>query len=92
MNTAVKKWDANNATKVNGLILAGGRGKRMGGEDKGLILFESKCLIEHCITKLQPQVNEIFISANRNIEQYRQYGFTVLQDSLDGFQGPLAGI
>lgn len=78
--------------RINGLILAGGRAKRMGDEDKGLILFDGKCLIEHCIAKLQPQVENLFISANRNTEQYEQYGFTVLQDRIDDFQGPLAGL
>ena len=79
-------------TKVTGLILAGGRASRMGGADKGLITVNGKCMIEHCIAKLRPQVEQIFISANRNIEQYGQYGFTVLEDHFGEFEGPLAGL
>ena len=78
--------------KVTGLILAGGRASRMGGVDKGLITVNGKCMIEHCIAKLRPQVEQIFISANRNTEQYGQYGFTVLEDNFGEFEGPLAGL
>ena len=79
-------------SKITGLILAGGRARRMGGVDKGLITLNEKCMIEHCITKLRPQVDQIFISANRNIEQYSQYGITVLEDNFGDYEGPLAGI
>lgn len=79
-------------TKITGLILAGGRASRMGGVDKGLITVNGKCMIEHCIAKLRPQVGQIFISANRNTEQYGQYGFTVLEDNFGEFEGPLAGL
>jgi len=81
-----------NNTKLTGLVLAGGRARRMGGVDKGLIPLSGKCMIEYCITKLQPQVEQIYISANRNIEQYSQYGFTVLKDNYGDFEGPLAGL
>lgn len=83
---------ASNNTKLTGLILSGGRARRMGGIDKGLIPLGGKCMIEYCIAKLQPQVEKIFISANRNIEQYSQYGFTVLKDNYADFEGPLAGL
>ena len=86
----------NNSTlikaKITGLILAGGRAKRMGGIDKGLISFNGKYMIEQCIEKLQPQVDQLLISANRNIEQYAQYGFTLLEDNYGEFEGPLAGL
>lgn len=81
-----------NRVPLNGLILAGGRAKRMGNIDKGLISFNGICMVEHCIAKLQPQVDQLFISANRNIEQYAQYGFTVLQDNYGEFEGPLVGL
>lgn len=78
--------------EITGLILAGGRAKRMGGNDKGLIVLDGKCMIEHCIVKLQPQVDQIFISANRNIEEYSKYGFTVLEDCYGEHEGPLVGL
>jgi molybdenum cofactor guanylyltransferase len=77
---------------INGLILAGGHGRRMANKDKGLLLFNHTPFIEHCIARLQPQVHDIFISANRNIAQYQHYGFKVLRDEHDDFQGPLAGL
>jgi len=78
--------------EVNGLILAGGRSRRMGGQDKGLLLLEGKRLIKHCISRLAPQVRHIFISANRHVEQYRRYGFPVLEDQFGDDNGPLAGL
>ncbi len=78
---------------INGLILAGGSARRMGGQDKGLILLAGTRLIEHCITALLPQVGQLFISANRNITQYQKLTFPVLQDSsTKGHAGPLAGL
>jgi len=77
---------------ITGLILAGGRARRMGGQDKGLIELAGNSLIERCITSLSPQVNQIFISANRNIEHYQKLNLSVLQDSMGDHQGPLAGL
>jgi len=77
---------------VTGLILAGGRGSRMDGADKGLQPFAGRPLIEHAIERLRPQVGHILISANRNGERYAAYGCPVLGDRLGGFLGPLAGI
>ena len=79
-------------TRVNGLILAGGRARRMDGQDKGLMLLNGKHMIEYCIAKLRPQVGQIVISANRNTEQYIRYGFPVLEDKFGEFEGPLAGL
>ena len=79
-------------TKVNGLILAGGRARRMDGQDKGLILLDGKHMIEYCISNLRPQVGQIFISANRNTEQYGRYGLPILEDKFGDFEGPLAGL
>jgi molybdopterin-guanine dinucleotide biosynthesis protein A len=79
-------------TQVTGLILAGGRARRMGGEDKGLLLLHGQPLIEHVITAFSPQVNTLYISANRNISRYIGYGYTVLEDAAGEFQGPLAGL
>ena len=74
-----------------GLILAGGKAQRMGGNDKGLLELNGRAMIEYVINGLKPQVSTLLINANRNIETYKQYGFDVLEDQLNDFQGPLAG-
>jgi len=89
---------ADNTQSITGLILAGGQASRMGGEDKGLLLLNENRLIEHVIERLEPQVKQIRISCNRNIESYQLYGYPLSTDnrhSLEGkaeFNGPLAGI
>jgi len=77
--------------KVTAVILAGGKGRRMGGVDKGLIELDGKPLIEHVITRIRPQVDQLIISANRNIERYQRYGYPVMTDQIKN-QGPLGGI
>ena len=77
---------------VTGVILAGGQARRMGGDDKGLILFNHKPLIAHVIAILKPQVDTIVINANRNIDQYQTFKYPVISDSLANFCGPLAGM
>jgi molybdopterin-guanine dinucleotide biosynthesis protein A len=64
----------------------------MGGRDKGLLPLAGEPLIAHSIRRLQPQVTELLISANRHLEIYQQFGCRVIQDSESGFRGPLAGI
>lgn len=77
---------------ITGVILAGGQARRMGGEDKGLILFKNKPLITHVIATLKPQVDTLIINANRNIERYAAYQYPVISDNLEDFCGPLAGM
>ena len=77
---------------VTALILAGGRATRMGGADKGLVPFNNKPLIAHVIERLQTQVDEIIINANRELATYRTLGYQVLADEIADFAGPLAGI
>ncbi|WP_312983368.1 molybdenum cofactor guanylyltransferase MobA [Atlantibacter sp.] len=77
---------------LTGAILAGGRATRMGGQDKGLLQLNGKPLWQHVASSLLPQVDCLVISANRNIEQYQQSGFSVITDTLADFPGPLAGI
>ncbi|MCC7080032.1 MAG: molybdenum cofactor guanylyltransferase [Burkholderiales bacterium] len=77
---------------VTGLILAGGQGRRMGGVDKGLQLLQGRPLIAWVLERLAPQVDEIFLSANQNLERYRSFGHPVLPDDVSGFAGPLAGL
>lgn len=79
-------------TEVTGVVLAGGRSTRMGGQDKGLIKLNGQPLFEHVISKLAPQVNNMVICANRNIEKYQSLGLPVLSDTLPDYPGPLAGM
>jgi molybdenum cofactor guanylyltransferase len=77
---------------VTGIILAGGRGSRVSGQDKGLLLYKGKALVDHVIDRLSPQVEELLISANRNMDDYARRDYPVLSDSLPDFSGPLAGV
>lgn len=77
---------------ITGLILAGGQGSRMGGRDKGLVPYRGRTLVDHAIERIAPQVGELLISANRNIEEYARRGYHVVTDTLPDFQGPLAGV
>ena len=78
--------------KITGLILAGGRGTRMGSVDKGLQLFKSKPMVAHVLARIQPQVDEVLINANRSLDEYAAFGHRVIPDAIDGFAGPLAGL
>jgi molybdopterin-guanine dinucleotide biosynthesis protein A len=77
---------------VTGLVLAGGLGRRMGGEDKGLVELAGRPMVEHVLDVLRPQVGSVLINANRNLERYATYGHRVVPDSLEGYLGPLAGV
>ena len=87
MSDSKKSYDA--------LILAGGRGNRMGGRDKGWIMWEGHPLIEHVLQRLAhqtPPPNRVLISANRNMDAYQQTGHPVVTDERANFMGPLAGV
>ena len=77
---------------TTGLILAGGRGQRLGGVDKGLQPWRGLPLVDHALARLAPQVREVMISANRNASAYASRVTRVLADESDDFPGPLAGI
>jgi len=77
--------------QITAVILAGGRGHRMGDQDKGLVKLAGKPLIEHVLTAVHPQVGKLLISANRNLQQYGHYGYPVISDAMADYQGPLAG-
>lgn len=79
-------------SKISAVILAGGQARRMGGSDKGLALLGGRPLIAWVLERIAPQVDEMLISANRNLDQYRQFGHPVLADDSPDFQGPLAGL
>ena len=78
---------------ITGVILAGGRGTRMGGVDKGLQNFNGVPLALHTLMRLSPQVGNIMINANRNLAAYESFGVPVWPDStgLGEYAGPLAG-
>lgn len=83
-----------NTPAITGLILAGGRGSRMGGIDKGLQNFRGLPLALQTLMRLQLQshpLQEVLINANRNLAAYESLGVAVWSDSIDGFAGPLAG-
>ena len=76
---------------ITGLVLAGGRGSRMGGVDKGLQNHLGVPLALHALLRLQPQVGALMVNANRNLGAYEAFGTPVWPDPVDGFAGPLAG-
>lgn len=77
---------------VTAIVLAGGRATRWGGRDKGLIEVAGRPMISHVLDALATQVDQIIISANRNLEEYRAFGVPVVTDATGDFLGPLAGI
>jgi len=77
---------------ISAMILAGGRGTRMGRVDKGLQPFRGGTLVSHVLQRLAPQVAGVTINANRNLGAYGALGVDVLQDELEGYEGPLAGL
>ena len=90
--THSRKMPSYPCSDITGVVLAGGRATRMGGEDKGLIEISGLPMIEHVLARLVPQCGAVVINANRNLEQYARYGWPVVADSSEDFQGPLAGI
>ena len=77
---------------VTGIVLAGGQGRRMGGVDKGLQLLHGKPMIAAVLARLAPQVDEILINANQNLEIYSGFGYRLVPDAIGDFAGPLAGL
>lgn len=78
--------------QCTGVVLAGGRGQRMSGVDKGLVRIAGRLAIEQVLDRLRPQVGEVVINANRNLDLYEKLGHPVVPDALPDFQGPLAGM
>jgi molybdopterin-guanine dinucleotide biosynthesis protein A len=77
---------------ITGVILAGGRGRRLGGIDKGLAELAGRPLIEWVLDALAPQIGPLLINANRHRETYARYGMPVVADIDPGYKGPLAGM
>ena len=78
-------------SQITGLVLAGGRGSRMGGVDKGLQAYRGMPLAMHALLRLGPQVGEMMVNANRNLAAYESLGVPVWPDALPDYPGPLAG-
>jgi molybdopterin-guanine dinucleotide biosynthesis protein A len=77
--------------QITGLVLAGGRGSRMGGVDKGLQNHRGMPLALHALLRLQPQVGPLLVNANRNLAAYEALGAPVWPDPIEGYGGPLVG-
>lgn len=77
---------------ITGVILAGGQGRRMGGVDKGLRVLRGKSMVEWVLERFAPQVDEVLINANQNLDVYARFGRRVIPDEIGGFAGPLAGL
>lgn len=78
--------------KITGVILAGGQGRRMGSVDKGLQALRGKPMVQHVLERFAPQVDEVLINANQNLDEYAKFGHHVVPDDIGGFAGPLAGL
>lgn len=82
-----------NKPQLSAVILAGGQGRRMGGRDKGLVVWQQQPLIAHVIERVQPQVASLALSVNRNFPIYQRFGLPLLADAPQQQGcGPLAGI
>jgi molybdenum cofactor guanylyltransferase len=77
---------------VSGIVLAGGQGRRMGGVDKGLQLLRGRPMAQWVLERLAPQVDEVLINCNQNLESYARFGHRLVPDEVGGFAGPLAGL
>lgn len=79
-------------SSITGVILAGGMGRRMGGVDKGLQVLRGQPMAAWVIERLQPQVGQLIINANQNLDAYAKFGCPVIPDKIPDFAGPLAGL
>jgi molybdenum cofactor guanylyltransferase len=83
---------AKSSASVSGVVLCGGRGTRMGGVDKGLKPLRGRPMVEWVLERFVPQVDEVLINANQNLDVYGRLGHRVIPDVIGGFAGPLAGL
>ncbi|MFO7593957.1 MAG: molybdenum cofactor guanylyltransferase MobA [Pseudomonadota bacterium] len=81
-----------NHNQVTAVVLAGGAGRRMAGQDKGLMPLRGKPLILHVLERLGPQADCLLINSNRNQESYAAFGYPLVKDTMSGGLGPLAGL
>ena len=78
--------------KVTGVVLAGGLARRMNKQDKGLIIFRNKAMVSYAVEAMSQVAETVLINANRNLSEYRKFGYQVISDQTDTFDGPLAGV
>ncbi len=84
--------DKSQVKNYTGLVLAGGRGRRTGGEDKGLIDYQGQPLVSYSLNALQPHCHQIYINCNRNRDSYARFGYPLISDPDDSFPGPLRAL
>lgn len=78
--------------QISGLILAGGRGMRMGQVNKGLQNFQGEAMVNHVLRRLSPQVSQVSINVNQDTDQYKSFNCTLIPDVIPDYAGPLAGL
>ncbi len=78
--------------KATGIVLAGGLARRMNKQDKGLVIYHDKPMVAYAVEAMSKVAATVLINANRNQQEYAQFGFKVIADQTDTFDGPLAGI
>ena len=78
--------------QITGVVLAGGRARRMDGADKGLLPFRGRALVQYAVEALETVAGSVWINANRNVEAYDALGYRVIADETATFDGPLAGL
>ena len=78
--------------KVTGVVLAGGLARRMNKQDKGLVIFNNKPMVSYAVEAMSQVAETVLINANRNQNEYEQFGYQVISDQTDTFDGPLAGV
>lgn len=83
---------ADERAKITGVVLAGGKARRMGGVDKGLMPFRGHPLAVYALDALRQIADTVLINANRNLDKYARFGYPVISDLSDTFDGPLAGL
>jgi molybdopterin-guanine dinucleotide biosynthesis protein A len=90
--SSLNPTDAGVRERVTAVILAGGKARRMGGVDKGLVPINGRPMISWVIDALRPQVADVLVNANRNHGRYGEFGCPVMDDGDSEFRGPLAGM
>jgi molybdenum cofactor guanylyltransferase len=75
-----------------GVILAGGLAKRMGGGDKAMQIIDGRTILDHVISRFQPQCDDLLLNANGDPDRFSRFGLPVIADSIADYPGPLAGI
>ena len=82
----------NEHKEVTGVVLAGGLARRMNKQDKGLIEYHNRPMVSYAVEAMSQVASPVYINANRNITEYEIFGYKVISDQTDSFDGPLAGV